>query len=342
MAINNLIANPYVAKPVTNYLAAKRDAQQGRMNEMSMRNTSAQMGRANQEDKLKTVARYMKGVTELDYHKRANELFTETGIKSPKEFNKQRINNILEQQGMLDEVKSPTVKVLKYGDDDILMTNGTETARTKTAVKSPLVANNIINEKGDNKYWEERLKNQATTQGEVSKRAEASYNEMRALDRFLESSKDSTEGGAQPIISGVKNFLTSFGAEFEGLEDIAEMEQAIGDIKVNFFKEFGARGLTDKDMEIIKDALPRINTSRDARENVVGILKKAHAKSIEGYEHSLAEERRVYPEQADKVFTKGWYNEYLKYTQEGDDLTAEEKAELETREMLTTKTPRTN
>jgi len=187
--------------------------------------------------------------------------------------------------------------------------------------------------KDDQKYWDQRLQDQAKMMGDVKKRAEASYNEMRALDRFLESSKGTTAGGAQPIISGVKNFLSSFGAEFKDLKDIAQMEQAIGDIKVNFFKEFGARGLTDKDMEIIKDSLPRLNTSEEARENVVRILKKAHAKSIEGYEKSLEEEKRIYPERAKKVFTPNWYNEYVKYSQEGD-LTPEEQAELSARESI--------
>jgi hypothetical protein len=88
------------------------------------------------------------------------------------------------------------------------------------------------------------------------------------------------------------------------------MEQAIGDIKNNKMTELGARGLTDKDMEVLAQSLPRVNTDKASRENVVRILKAANNAVISEYENARQEEARIYPELAKRIPSPVWYKSY--------------------------------
>ena len=342
-----------VPSPIQRYQQAKQQQQSQQMNALSMQSTQQQMGirgkaegRAQQDQKLKFLAPLSKAVLEAKDKP--------TAYKQALKYAGQYMDTSQMPQEYSPEVDAGLVSMMKAGG--LEMDAPKETWKQGTSPSgAPMQQSSVsglqtpgvtpkksgqtinIGDKPDSKYWEERLKGQAAKMSDIEKGAEASYNEMVALDRFLESSKGTTEGGAQPIISGVKNFLTSFGAEFSDLKDIAQMEQAIGDIKVNFFKEFGARGLTDKDMEIIKDSLPRLSVSQEARENVVSILKKAHSKKIKNYEKSVEEEQRVYPSQSGKVFVPGWYGDYQKYSspaEQSNDLTPEEVEELSARESM--------
>lgn len=169
----------------------------------------------------------------------------------------------------------------------------------------------IVNQQpGDDKYLQERRKAQAATFAALEKSAESAYKQINTLDRFIEASKKGTAGGAQPIISGVQNFLSSFGYTPEQLKDVRVMEQAIGDILGNKMAELGARGLTDKDMEILRQALPRVNVDKDSRIAVAEILKKTAMSTLGEYENARAEEERIYPDFAKKTPVQSWFKAY--------------------------------
>ena len=149
---------------------------------------------------------------------------------------------------------------------------------------------------GENKYVETRAAQQAATMGELEKSAESAYRANQALSRFVASSAAGDAGGAQPLITGVKSFLSSFGFDPAGLTDTAIMQQAVGDILGAKMAELGARGLTDKDMQVLRDALPQVNTSHEARVAVADIIKKANENTLREYDTQVQYEEQTYPE----------------------------------------------
>ena len=180
-----------------------------------------------------------------------------------------------------------------------------------TMPKTPLVSNVIDNRQpGDDEYLKERRKQQATRYAELEKGAESAYKRMQTLDRFLEASKKGTAGGVQPVITATQNFLASFGYSPESLKNVAVMEQAIGDILGTKMQELGARGLTDRDMDILRQALPRVAIAPEAREAVVGILKKADEFTLNEYVNVRDQEAKNYPDFAKKTPTQGWLRDY--------------------------------
>lgn len=168
----------------------------------------------------------------------------------------------------------------------------------------------VVLGKGDTKYSEKRLEGEAARISELSKAAESAFKTNLAIDRFIEASKKGTEGGAQPVISAAQNFLASFGYSPESLQDVRQMEQAVGDILGTKMQELGARGLTDKDMQILRDALPRVSTDRASRENIARIIKKASEFTLNEYHTAREEEGRIYPELATRIPDPAWYKSY--------------------------------
>jgi len=164
--------------------------------------------------------------------------------------------------------------------------------------------------KGDNKYIEERLQGRAKSMAELDKSAEASYKTVKAIDRFMEASEKGTEGGAQPVITLAQNFLSSFGYAPGVLKDVRQMEQAVGDILGTKMAELGARGLTDKDMEVLRESLPRINTDRAARQNVAAIVRKAAENNINEWKLQRQEEAKTYPDLGKRIPEPNWARQY--------------------------------
>lgn len=157
------------------------------------------------------------------------------------------------------------------------------------------VTTNVQGPMGD-KYLEGRESAQAATMAELEKSAESAYRANQALDRFIASSATGDAGGAQPLITGVKSFLSSFGYDPEGLTDTAVMQQAVGDILGAKMAELGARGLTDKDMEILRQALPRVDISHEARVQVADIIKRANQNTLREYDSQVRFEEETYPQ----------------------------------------------
>lgn len=173
------------------------------------------------------------------------------------------------------------------------------------------VTNNITNQ-GDNKYIDTRRNEQAKAMGDLEKAAQSAYNQYNSLDRFIKASEKGLSGGAAPIVAGVQNFIASFGYTPESLKDFRVMEQAIGDILGNKMAELGARGLTDQDMKILRQALPRAEIDKDSRVAIARIMQKVAAKTLNEYETARGEEERIYPQLSGRMPNSFWYQDYKK------------------------------
>ena len=161
---------------------------------------------------------------------------------------------------------------------------------------------------GDKKYAEKRMEGRANSMADLEKTAESAFKSNKALDRFVAASATGASGSAQPLYTATENFLSSFGYTSDNLKSVALMEQAIGDILSSKMAELGARGLTDKDMEVLRQALPRVATEKQARVDVANIIKKSNEGTIANYESELSAEKESYPDL--KIPLKGWHREY--------------------------------
>lgn len=215
----------------------------------------------------------------------------------------------------------------KYGIEDVSMGNGLwqqfrkntdGTIDFKVPIGKPFSKRptasetNVIGSKADSKYAEERMKSRAESMATLDKSAASAYNQIKSLDRFVEYSKSGSQGSVQPIITQVENFLSSFGYSSKNLKDVRGMEQAIGDILSTKMAELGARGLTDKDMKVLREALPRVATDQASRENVASVLKKSLLGVIEEYSNQREEESKIYPDLSGKIPEPAWFKDYKK------------------------------
>lgn len=119
----------------------------------------------------------------------------------------------------------------------------------------------------------------------------------RNLQRFLRTNHQTPEGALASALSGVKNVMATFGMESEGLVAAQTGQQALSAILASEMTERGARGLTDKDMEILKDAMPRMDTDREARRIVAEVLlasaqRQVYAQ-IDAYDQNVAAGSRL-------------------------------------------------
>lgn len=203
-------------------------------------------------------------------------------------------------------------KVGKDGEVDLNAPIGKPFTKRPTASDVNVSANAAV-PKGDSKYAENRMGDAAKAMTDLTKSAESAYKANKALDRFTEASKNGTQGGAQPLITGVQNFISSFGYSAESLKDVRQMEQAVGDILGSKMAELGARGLTDKDMEVLRMSLPKVETDRVSRENVVKILKKANENVINEWEGQREQEIATYPELSKRIPEPVWYRDHKKF-----------------------------
>ena len=170
-------------------------------------------------------------------------------------------------------------------------------SHTNTNVAGPLVSNTVNPTLGGGKYADARGTAQAEAFQKLEDSANSAFQSNQMLDSFVAASPNADAGGAEPVISAIKNFMTSFGIPSESLTSTAIMEQAIGGILGQKMAELGARGLTDKDMEVLKSSLPRINTDHKARLEVAAILRKQNDFVISQYSQDVENENERYPNQ---------------------------------------------
>jgi len=180
--------------------------------------------------------------------------------------------------------------------------------RLRTLGKPQTNVTTNITPKAEGAYLEERAKGQAGAVAELEKAAESAYRANSALDRFVSASASGDQGALQPIVTSVKNLISSFGFNPEGLTDTVTMQQAIGDILGSKMSELGARGLTDRDMEVLRESLPRVSTSHDARVAVANVVQKANSNLINEYMSQAQFEKENYPDY--KFVRPSWMQGY--------------------------------
>jgi ribosomal 50S subunit-associated protein YjgA (DUF615 family) len=162
-----------------------------------------------------------------------------------------------------------------------------EAGRTSLAV--------TVGGKGEQKYVEKRQEQQAQQMADLQKKAGGAYRQNQKLDNFIKSAGKGYAGSLAPIRSSLGNFFASFGFGTEALRDTTAMQQTVASMKADYMQELGARGLTDKDMEILDAALPRIETDPAARLQVANVLRKYNTNLIDEYDLALQSEKETYP-----------------------------------------------
>lgn len=166
-------------------------------------------------------------------------------------------------------------------------------------------------DKGLSEYWKTTADAKAKQVAEMEKQAQVAVQNINAIDRFTIESKKGTAGGAQPILTGVQNFLSTFGYSSSELDSVAKMQTAVAGAKANYMKQLGARGLTDQDMKILAESLPRVETSRSAREAVAAVLRKAYQKDIDNWAKEAEKQYRNAPEEMKPLMElPAWYYDY--------------------------------
>ena len=130
--------------------------------------------------------------------------------------------------------------------------------------------------------------------------ATSAMSTINAMDQILRLSPNAASGQLQPMITGVKNILTSLGISSNSLVNEQLMANAIDRTLIGKMEAMGsaARGLTDKDMETLRNSLPKINTDKVAREEVARLVKKSKVYDIENYRMLRLNESKNFPDQA--------------------------------------------
>lgn len=180
-------------------------------------------------------------------------------------------------------------------------------AVSEAGAPSTRIENNMAPQ-ANSAYLNQRAGAQAETMGELERSAASAHQANIALDQFMEASVRGDDGAAQPFITGAKNLIASFGFAPDSLSDTAKMEQAVGQILGAKMSELGARGLTDQDMKVLREALPRVNTSHEARMQIADIIKKANARTITEYVTQANTEQERYPEY--QFMRPSWFQQY--------------------------------
>lgn len=144
---------------------------------------------------------------------------------------------------------------------------GVDTAATLVDAQTDLE-----NLKSTNQIGQEVVKYELEEYGLGAKSAAKHLRNASALQRFLRAEEGTPEGGVQPFIHGIKNMLVSFGIPAGNLPQIDTMHQAINAILASEMTERGARGLTDKDMIILRTASIQANISSESRREIAEIM----------------------------------------------------------------------
>jgi hypothetical protein len=210
-------------------------------------------------------------------------------------------------------------KPFSIGPDGTFMPNLPYQAYSKEKARAGASSVSVSTGKGDQKYAETRMTGRANSMADLEKSAENAFKQIQALDRFIAASPDGSAGSAQPIMTALQGFISSFGYDSKNLTDTRVMEQAIGDILGSKMAELGARGLTDKDMQVLREALPRVATDRPARETIANIIKRSHQTTIAEYQHQRGEESRIYPELGSRLPEPLWMQSYRVYKPQGTE-----------------------
>lgn len=117
----------------------------------------------------------------------------------------------------------------------------------------------------------------------------ASYaeNDLAMLDQIEATSDQSPQGSLGNVFNYISGVFQSIGIPTEMYTDANVFQASSNAILANYMRQLGARGLTDTDMKILASTLPRFEQSREARQEVIGILRKAKLRTIDKYNNML-------------------------------------------------------
>jgi hypothetical protein len=160
--------------------------------------------------------------------------------------------------------------------------------------------------KGDSTYVVERLKGEASNVGKLYSAADSAMRSNAALDRIAANNDEAFAGALAPVLAGAANLFSSFGYDSKALTSTAAIQQAASEMLANRMAELGARGLTDKDMQILRDNMPKVESSKEARMMVVNVLKKANEGTIIEAQKRRQQELKQYPELKDRTQEFSW------------------------------------
>lgn len=169
---------------------------------------------------------------------------------------------------------------------------------------STVVNNNMP--KADSAYLTTRLKGEAESTEKLYSAADSAMKSNAALSRIAASNEDAYAGALAPVMAGAANLFASFGYDSKGLTNTTAIQQAASEMLANRMGELGARGLTDKDMQILRDNMPKVESSREARKMVVDVLRKANDGTITEAQNRRQQELKQYPELSSRTRQFSW------------------------------------
>jgi hypothetical protein len=210
-----------------------------------------------------------------------------------------------------EEPRAPTTRKIKIGTDEVTQEFDPMTKTWKEVGRGPAHSDKPlvrveVGEKGDKKYIETRMTGEAQEVAKLYSSADSALRNNGALDRIAKHSDEAFAGAAAPIMAAATNLLSSFGYDAKALTSTAQVDQAISEMLANRMGELGARGLTDKDMEVLRSNLPKVNQSRDARVAVVSVLKKANNATITEAQERRRMELEQYPDLKGRTRNYTW------------------------------------
>ena len=344
MPINSLV--PQYRSPVATYSALRQMKDQGAQNKMNMLVQGQQMRLSQQKEGREQQLQQIKGAAAV------GQYLDQFGDEASKKQAFESIKGDLGSYGLTNVSPNVTyedakphlekAKLMVYGQPESPFSDINPSQYTPQSVQrfeqsgrygdlvgreKKGVSQNVYT--GSNPYMKKRLEGQAKMVEETTNRAASSVEKINSLEQFINKSDEAQQGSMQPLMTGVKNFFSSFGIDFESLQSEREMEQAIGNILANYMQELGARGLTDKDMEILRQALPRVNTDKQSRVAIARILQKNYAKDINEYGSIREQEAKAYPELNQKLFKPAWYEDYMKMEKPWEQQNVQQEAQME-------------
>jgi hypothetical protein len=209
------------------------------------------------------------------------------------------------------EVKAPQSRKIRIGNEEVTQEFDAATGTWKEVGRGPAFSDRpavqvTVGEKGDSKYIEKRLTGEAEEVSKLYSSADSALKNNAALDRIAKHSDEAFAGAAAPIMASAANFLSSFGYDAKALTSTAQLDQAISEMLANRMGELGARGLTDKDMEVLRSNLPKVNQSKDSRVAVVSVLKKANNATIMDAQERRRMELEQYPDLKGRTRNYSW------------------------------------
>ena len=169
------------------------------------------------------------------------------------------------------------------------------------------------------KEEEDTSKNVFSKYEESEKNAVGAFSRVNSMAIYKKLGANAAAGRVQPVITGVKNILSSFGFTPESLVNEQVMSSTIDYILANYMKELGARGLTDTDIKTIKNSLPTLNTSKESRIAVANIIQKVNTKVIDQYRVDRVNLTKNYPNRLNRAPFPNFYKEWIAQTNDVKD-----------------------